>query len=145
MKYMLMVVAGVTLSSCAMPCGNDAGNTPAASAESSLRLNTFEVFFDYNRSTISETAAKILRKAADSVKQGETSAINVSVYTDSTGLDPDNQALAARRAEAVKAELIKDGVPATEIFSVIGRTSHLVATQDGVHEPQNRRTEIILR
>ena len=54
--------------------------------------------------------------------------------------------LSLRRANAVKAELVRHGVPAANIV-VLGRgaTMPLVQTADGVREPQNRRVEIVLQ
>ena len=54
-------------------------------------------------------------------------------------------ALSLKRANAVKAAMVKQGVPADQI-SVVGKgeTQPLVQTPDGVREPQNRRVEIVL-
>jgi outer membrane protein OmpA-like peptidoglycan-associated protein len=53
--------------------------------------------------------------------------------------------LSIRRANAVKAELIRNGVPANIITAQgFGQTNLLVPTGPGVREPQNRRVEIIL-
>jgi outer membrane protein OmpA-like peptidoglycan-associated protein len=54
--------------------------------------------------------------------------------------------LSKRRAEAVKAELMKLGVP-IEALSVQwkGETMPMTQTADGVREPSNRRVEIILK
>ncbi len=50
-----------------------------------------------------------------------------------------------RRAKAVAAQLVADGVPASEITAKgFGDTNLLVPTGPGVREPQNRRVEIIL-
>jgi OOP family OmpA-OmpF porin len=54
--------------------------------------------------------------------------------------------LSIRRANAVKAELIRDGVPENAITAQgFGDTHLLVPTGPGVREPQNRRVEIIIR
>jgi outer membrane protein OmpA-like peptidoglycan-associated protein len=51
-----------------------------------------------------------------------------------------------RRAEAVEAELVKDGVNRGEItIHGFGESNPLVPTAQGVREPQNRRVEIILK
>jgi len=51
-----------------------------------------------------------------------------------------------RRARAVGAELVKDGVPQNIIMiQAFGDTRPLVPTARGVREPQNRRVEIILK
>ena len=50
-----------------------------------------------------------------------------------------------RRATSVKAELIRDGVPASAIdIHGYGESHPLVATGPNAREPQNRRVEIIL-
>ncbi len=68
---------------------------------------------------------------------------NWAAHTDTVGSDQYNLALSQRRADAAKAYLIGKGVPdaaiATEAF---GKSKPLVATADGVREPQNRRVEI---
>ena len=51
-----------------------------------------------------------------------------------------------RRAKAVQAELVNDGVPASAItIQGFGDTHLLVPTGPGVREPQNRRVEIIIK
>jgi len=107
--------------------------------------NTYQVFFDFDRSNIAETAAQIIEKAAASAKQGKMTRIDLTGHTDSSGTDAYNQALSERRALAVKKQLIEDGVPANEIVTLgVGKSGQLVPTSDGVREPQNRRTEIVL-
>ena len=57
-----------------------------------------------------------------------------------------NQGLSVRRAQAVAAELVKNGVPTNAItIQGFGDTHPLVPTGPGVREPQNRRVEIIIR
>ena len=108
--------------------------------------NTFQVFFDFDRSNVSESAAEIIRKAAISAKQGNLTHIDLTGHTDAAGPDSYNQSLSERRAAAVKQQLIKDGIPADEIAtSGVGKAGQIVPTADGVREPQNRRTEILLR
>jgi OOP family OmpA-OmpF porin len=119
--------------------------TTTSSTAASRIVNTFQVFFDFDRSNIAETAAQIIDKAAASAKQGKITRINLTGHTDSSGTVEYNQALSERRAEAVKEQLVHDGVPAGEITTLgVGKAQQLVPTADGVREPQNRRTEIIL-
>ncbi len=67
-------------------------------------------------------------------------------YTDTSGSAKYNQGLSVRRAQAVAAELVKDGVPRQAItIQGFGETHLLVPTGPNVREPQNRRVEIILR
>jgi outer membrane protein OmpA-like peptidoglycan-associated protein len=103
------------------------------------------VFFDFNKSDITPEAGKIIGQAASAAKTAKPVTIAVTGYTDSTGSVKYNIALSIRRANAVKAVLIAQGVPADEI-SVVGKgkADQLVSTKDGVREPQNRRVQILL-
>jgi len=106
----------------------------------------YMVFFDFDRSTITATAAETIKKAAADAKAGQRTRIGVTGHADRSGADAYNMALSFRRAEAVKAQLIREGIPATGIV-VVGRgeSQPLVQTADGVREPQNRRVEIVLQ
>lgn len=108
-------------------------------------LRRFVVFFDWDRSNITAQAAQTIRQAADAYRAGNNTRITASGHTDRSGSDQYNMGLSLRRANAVKAELVRDGVPAANIV-VLGRgeTMPLVQTADGVREPQNRRVEIVL-
>jgi len=110
------------------------------------KLNTFQVFFDFDRSNISVNASSIIDQVASKAKQhGAPVKVNLTGHTDASGLDAYNQALSERRAKSVMDELVKDGVPVEEISSHgVGKAGQLVPTADGMREPQNRRTEIIL-
>ena len=106
----------------------------------------YQVFFDWDRSNITPTAAQIIRQAADTVRQGGTIQIGVTGHTDSSGPDSYNQPLSERRAAAVRAELVNDGIPDGEIQTVgVGEAGQMVPTADEVREPRNRRAVIVLR
>jgi outer membrane protein OmpA-like peptidoglycan-associated protein len=113
---------------------------PPASAPS------FMVFFDWDRSNLSQQALNTIQQAADQFKATGKARITATGHTDRSGPDDYNMALSLRRANAVKDALVRDGVPPMAI-SVIGKgeTQPLVQTADGVREPQNRRVEIVLQ
>ncbi len=70
----------------------------------------------------------------------------VNGYTDTSGSPRYNMGLSVRRANAVAAELVRDGVPKNVIaIRGFGETHLLVPTGPGVREPQNRRVEIIIQ
>jgi OOP family OmpA-OmpF porin len=100
------------------------------------------VFFDWDRSTLSQQAPHAIQQAASWYKAG---VITVTGHTDRSGPASYNMALSLRRANAVKEALVHDGVPASAI-KVIGKgeTQPLLPTDDGVREPQNRRVEIMV-
>jgi len=105
----------------------------------------FMVFFDFDRSTLSPEAREIVAKAVDAAKTVGSVHITVTGHTDTVGSRRYNQRLSERRAAAVKAEMIRDGLNGTMI-ATIGRnfSDPLVATGPGVREPQNRRAVIDL-
>jgi len=120
--------------------------TPASSSAFVAKENTFEVFFDFDRFNIDGNAAKTIDQAATKAKTGSKVTVKLTGHTDAAGTDAYNQALSERRADAVKKQLVKDGLPAADITSIgVGKGGQLVPTADGVREPQNRRTEIILQ
>jgi outer membrane protein OmpA-like peptidoglycan-associated protein len=107
---------------------------------------SFMVFFDWDRSNLSQQALNTIKQASDQFKATGKARITATGHTDKSGPENYNMALSLRRANTVKDALVRDGVPAMAI-SVIGKgeTQPLVPTADGVREPQNRRVEIVLQ
>jgi OOP family OmpA-OmpF porin len=104
------------------------------------------VFFDWDRSNLSQQALNTIQQAADAYKTKGSARITATGHTDRSGPENYNMALSLRRANAVKDALVRDGVPATAITVVgKGETQPLVPTADGVREPQNRRVEIVIQ
>jgi outer membrane protein OmpA-like peptidoglycan-associated protein len=67
-------------------------------------------------------------------------------HADRAGPSDYNFGLSRRRADAVKAELVRLGVSSAEITTEAkGESEPLVPTADGVPEAQNRRVEILMR
>jgi outer membrane protein OmpA-like peptidoglycan-associated protein len=106
---------------------------------------SFIVFFDFDRSNITAQAQATINDAVAAAKAGNSTRITLTGHTDRSGSEQYNQALSVRRGEAVKAAMIRGGIPANAIV-VIGRgeSQPLVPTADGVREPQNRRVEIVI-
>jgi outer membrane protein OmpA-like peptidoglycan-associated protein len=107
---------------------------------------SFMVFFDWDRSNLSQQALATIKQAADAFKTKGSARITATGHTDTSGPEAYNMALSLRRANAVKDALVREGVPAASI-TVIGRgeSNPLVPTGDGVREPQNRRVEIVVQ
>ena len=107
---------------------------------------TYLVFFDWDRSDLTDRARAIIAQAAQATTKVQVTRIEVSGHTDTTGTARYNQGLSVRRANTVKAELVRLGVPAAAITTAgYGFSRPLVATGPGVREPQNRRVEIVLK
>lgn len=107
---------------------------------------TYLVFFDWNRADLTDRARQIISDAAAARTTARATRIEVAGHADRSGTDRYNQALSLRRAETVAAELGRRGVSRSDIdIQAYGESRPLVATADGVREPQNRRVEIVLR
>jgi len=107
---------------------------------------SYLVFFDWDKANLTERARAIVKEAADNSTRVQYTRIEVNGYTDTSGTPKYNQGLSVRRAKAVAAELVRDGVPESAIdIRGFGDTHLLVATARGVREPQNRRVEIIMQ
>jgi outer membrane protein OmpA-like peptidoglycan-associated protein len=103
------------------------------------------VFFDFDRSNIRDDAAKIIQEASAYAKKTGKARITTTGHADTSGTPAYNLALSERRARAVKAQLLKMGFADAEVVVVFkGEAEPLVATGDGVREPQNRRVEIVM-
>ena len=107
---------------------------------------SFMVFFDWDRSNLSQQALNTIKQAAGAYKTKGNARITATGHTDTSGPEAYNMALSLRRANTVKDALVREGVPATAI-TVIGKgeSGLLVQTADGVREPQNRRVEIVIQ
>jgi outer membrane protein OmpA-like peptidoglycan-associated protein len=118
----------------------------AAAAPAPAPARSYLVFFDWDKATLTDRARQIIRQAADNSTRVQYTRIEVNGYTDTSGTPQYNQGLSIRRAQAVQAELVRDGVPQAAIsIQGFGDTHLLVATGPGVREPQNRRVEIVIR
>ncbi|HEY3916294.1 MAG TPA: OmpA family protein [Stellaceae bacterium] len=104
----------------------------------------FIVFFEFDKSALTADGKKVVDAAAAAFKSGK-SGVAIAGYTDLAGTQQYNLALSKRRAETVKAALVKDGVPAAAIDEAWhGKENPRVPTANGVREPQNRRVEITM-
>jgi outer membrane protein OmpA-like peptidoglycan-associated protein/opacity protein-like surface antigen len=125
---------------------------PVMQAPAPAPARTYLVFFDWDKSYLTPRARQIVAEAASNSTHTQVTTIEVNGYADTSHALPGargqayNLRLSLRRADAVKADLIRDGVPANVIMvHGYGDTHLLVPTGPNVREPQNRRVEIILQ
>ena len=119
---------------------------PVAAAPAPAPARTYLVFFDWNKASLTPRATQIIAQAASDSHTAQTTTLDVSGYTDTSGTPTYNMGLSERRAQAVAGQLVADGVPQSEIsIHAYGETHLLVPTGPGVREPQNRRVEIVLQ
>jgi OmpA-OmpF porin, OOP family len=117
-----------------------------AAAPAPAPARSYLVFFDWDRADLTDRAREIVAEAARNSTHVQYTRIEVNGYTDTSGKPAYNQRLSVRRAQAVAAELVRNGVPRNAItIRGFGQTHLLVPTGPGVREPQNRRVEIVLQ
>ncbi len=108
-------------------------------------VKTFIVFFDFDKSNLTDKAQEVVEEAVRTAKSNGFVKVLVTGHTDTVGSDSYNQALSIRRAQSVKDEMVREGLEANGI-AIEGKSFHdpLVPTGPGVREPQNRRAVIDL-
>lgn len=130
-----------------MPATPVAAPAPAPVAQPKPPITqSFIVFFDHDKSTLTDAAKKTIQQAAEAAKKGVNTRIEATGHADRSGKDAYNQALSQKRVNMVRDALVKLGIASKEIATVArGESQPLVPTADGVKEPQNRRVEILLK
>ena len=92
-----------------------------------------------------ESKAEVQKVFAE-IRKRPVPDIVVVGHTDRVGSVPDNDKLALKRAQKLQADLIQEGFAADSIQAAgRGEREPLVATDDEVAEPRNRRVEIFVR
>jgi OOP family OmpA-OmpF porin len=79
-----------------------------------------DVHFDFNQSTLTEEAKRILKKSVQILKNNPESKIRIAGYTSASGTEEYNQGLSERRARAVEEFLVNEGVIMADRLSTIG-------------------------
>ncbi|HSL61600.1 MAG TPA: OmpA family protein [Desulfotignum sp.] len=99
-----------------------------------------ETFFDYDKSTLLPGGIAELQRISEVLNKYPQTIIEVGGHTDTRGSEEYNQRLSERRAEAVKNELIRNGVMAQRINAVGYGESRPISSDHAM----NRRVEIII-
>ena len=118
----------------------------SAPVQAPTPARTYLVFFDWDRAELTGRAREIIGDAARNARATGSARVEVAGHADRSGTPAYNQRLSQRRADAVASELVARGIARGEItVTAFGESKPLVATADGVREPQNRRVEIVLK
>ena len=103
------------------------------------------IYYEFDKGRSAETQSKINR-ILDVGQFCNVESIAVVGHTDTSGSASYNQTLSEKRASDARAELIRDGVNSNIITSMgRGETENVVDRGDGVKEPLNRRTEVLIK
>ncbi len=118
----------------------------AALAAQPPRPAAFLLYFLEGKDELTPDSQVELQRILAEIARRPSPEIVVIGHTDRVGTVPFNDALSLRRAQKVREDLVKLGIPADRI-QVAGRGERepLVPTEDEVAEPKNRRVEISVR
>lgn len=115
----------------------------AQAAATERPAGPFMVFFDWGKPELRSDDAATLDKVAELYRANPASRLQIAGHTDRSGSLAANRRAGLKRAEAMRAELEKRGIPRNAIsVSSFGEDRPLVPTEDGVREVQNRRVVI---
>jgi outer membrane protein OmpA-like peptidoglycan-associated protein len=108
--------------------------------------------FDMDRLTFANNSANLLPQSDDQlrtiatiIKSYPNVAVRVAGYTDNVGSPATNQRLSAQRASAVRAALVKDGVPASQLSAQgYGQKNPEADNSTDQGRAQNRRVALVV-
>ena len=103
------------------------------------------VLFDVDRYDLKSGAMEVLQKIAKSLKDSSNVNVDVFGHTDNTGSADYNQKLSRRRAEAVKNQLILNGIMPERVRAIgLGDSFPKVSNDTPESRQQNRRVELLV-
>jgi outer membrane protein OmpA-like peptidoglycan-associated protein len=103
-------------------------------------------YFESGSYEIDANLKKYLKNVSAELKKIKFQKLFVDGYTDNLGGNAQNNGLSRKRAQAVKLELVKNGLPAKKIQARAYGSSNPIASNDALSgRIQNRRIEILVR
>ncbi|MGB3211138.1 MAG: OmpA family protein [Desulforhopalus sp.] len=106
----------------------------------------FILYFKSESAELTAESKKTLPEIFQSIDDKQSQNISVIGHTDTAGDHQYNLQLSLKRATAIRRILVKEGVDSTFIKSTShGEENPLVKTADNIHEPRNRRVEVVVR
>ena len=105
-----------------------------------------DILFAFDSTVVRNTLRRDLGALADNLQRFPGSTVDVFGHTDNTGTAAYNQDLSARRASAVAAILIANGVSSFRLRTIgMGEDDPITSNLTAAGRTQNRRVEIVIR
>ena len=116
-------------------------------AENEITLNMpSDITFDIDQSNVKPQFRDTLYNVAQTLREYESTTVDVAGHADATGADDYNMALSQRRADAVARVLSQNGVNPVRLVSVgFGESRPITENNTADGRSKNRRVEIKLR
>jgi peptidoglycan-associated lipoprotein len=142
-RVLMGVISGaaIMLTACSSTCGVDSGITAGTADDFAANVPT-KVYFDFDKSDLSEAAKKRISAQACWLKTYSGTKVTVAGHTDVRGTAEYNLALGNSRANSTAAELENGGVEKERITTVsYGKERLEEAGTTEMEHAKNRRTE----
>jgi outer membrane protein OmpA-like peptidoglycan-associated protein len=106
----------------------------------------FLLYFKSESADPDKNSMTLLDSVVQEVKNTNSLDVGITGHTDRSGEKDYNMDLSLKRAQEVQRLLVDRGIP-VERFNIeySGEGDLLVPTADNVHEPRNRRVEVVVR
>jgi len=107
--------------------------------------STFMLYFVSGSSDLVKESQAMIPQVIERIKAKMPTEISIIGHTDTTGSDNSNDKLPLERARAIE-KILKDSIPSLHEVDVLffGSKDLLVPTPPNIHEPRNRRVEILV-
>lgn len=108
------------------------------------KIVTYAITFDTGKATLKPESAVEISRITELMKKDASLKFEVQGHCDATGSDAVNDPLSQKRAEAIVAALVKNGIAADRLTAV-GKGSHSPIADNGTEEgrAKNRRVEFV--
>ena len=110
-----------------------------------LIVNMSDVLFDFNQATLKPGAKEKLAKVSGILLAYPSLHLSVEGHTDSIGTPEYNMKLSQRRADAVRDDLVSNGINSANIQAVgMGEDNPVASNSTAAGRQQNRRVEMVV-
>jgi outer membrane protein OmpA-like peptidoglycan-associated protein len=110
-----------------------------------LMMTLGDFVFDSGKSSIKKEAAANFSKVVEFINTYPDNKVRIEGHTDSSGSNQLNLKLSQQRAEAIKAQLVKNGIKASQIEALgMGEEFPIAENSTQAGKAKNRRVEIII-
>lgn len=106
----------------------------------------FILYFQKDSHKLTRASTKIIPEILISVQKRNSQNISIIGHTDTAGNPAYNLLLSTQRAESISKILEAEGLKRSFMKTTShGENNPLIPTDDNVHEPKNRRVEVVVR